>query len=106
MNNIFEAMMLLCFGFAWPMSIYKSIKSRTSKGKSLSFLIILLVGYIFGIINKCLNGVDYVVYFYALNFVLVAIDTGLYVRNTRLDAKLQVNADLKSDPNIQVDDNL
>ncbi len=89
MNSIFEALMLLCFGFAWPISIYKSIKSRTSKGKSLTFLIILLVGYIFGIINKFINGLDYVVYFYVLNLVLVSVDTALHIRNTKLDVKLQ-----------------
>ena len=37
--SIFEAGMLLCFGAAWPMNIIKSIKTKSTKGKSLPFLL-------------------------------------------------------------------
>jgi hypothetical protein len=53
------------------------------EGKSLLFLLVLLLGYIFGIINKVVNKIDYVMYFYILNLVLVAADTGIYFRNLR-----------------------
>ena len=83
--KIFEVIMLLCFGVAWPFSVYRSYKARTAKGKSLVFLLALLIGYVSGMINKVINGADYVLFFYALNFVLVAADTALYFRNRRLD---------------------
>ncbi len=53
--NLFEALMIICFGISWPISIYKSVKSRTAKGKSLSFELFVWVGYIFGITRKILQ---------------------------------------------------
>ena len=85
MNKIFEIIMLLCFGAAWPFSIVKSYKSKTTAGKSLFFLIVLFMGYISGIINKFINGYDYVVIFYFLNLVMVGTDIGLYFRNRIID---------------------
>jgi hypothetical protein len=73
--------MLLCFGAAWPFSIYRSYKSRSTKGKSLVFLIILLAGYVAGIINKLVNYADIVIVFYCINLIMVLIDMGLYIRN-------------------------
>lgn len=85
-DGIFEIAMLLCFAAAWPLSIMKSWKYRTAKGKSLMFLLILIFGYILGIINKFVTGdVNYVLAFYLFNIVLVAIDTALTIRNQRLD---------------------
>ena len=81
--SIFELIMLLCFGAAWPFSIYKGIKSGSTAGKSPVFLIILLVGYVAGILNKLLNHNDFVVYFYVLNFVMVSVDLAVYIRNKR-----------------------
>lgn len=86
MSQFFESLMLICFGISWPLSIMKSWKSRTSKGKSAIFLAFILIGYVSGIIAKIVAGnVTYVVFFYALNFVLVATDLVLYFRNDRLD---------------------
>ena len=31
----FETVMIICFGLSWPFSVYKSWKSRTTKGKTL-----------------------------------------------------------------------
>lgn len=50
--SIFEAIMLICFGTAWPFSIYKSWKSRACAGKSVIFLYIVLVGYAAGITHN------------------------------------------------------
>lgn len=36
-SHLLEALMILCFGLSWPLSIYKSWTSRTAKGKSLYF---------------------------------------------------------------------
>lgn len=84
--SVFEIMMLLCFGFAWPTSIYKSYKARSNKGKSLQFLIIIFVGYISGILHKLFYAYDFVIFLYAINLIMVGIDLCLYVRNRRLDA--------------------
>ncbi len=79
--------MLVCFGSAWPLSIYKSWASRTNSGKSLFFLIVILIGYLSGIIYKRFCNYDYVIYLYGLNAVLVGADICLYVRNYFLDKK-------------------
>ena len=79
--SIFEIIMLVCFGAAWPVSIYKSWKTRQIAGKSLPFLLIILVGYAAGILHKLVFHFDLVIYLYALNAVMVGIDAGLYIRN-------------------------
>ena len=81
--SVFEALMLVCFGASWPFSIYKSWKSRNVGSKSLVFLILVLVGHAAGIVHKLLYSPDLVLSLYILNFVMVAVDIALYVRNTR-----------------------
>ena len=88
-TKIFEVLMLLCFGAAWPTSIYKSYTTRSAKGKSVVFLFIILLGYVSGVVNKLINSPDYVMYLYILNFVMVSIDVVLYFRNKRLDAQAE-----------------
>jgi hypothetical protein len=83
--SIFEAMMLICFGAAWPSSIYKSYTSRTSRGKSIAFLIIVLAGYAAGILHKFFYNFDPVIYLYIINALMVLADIVLYFRNSRLD---------------------
>lgn len=82
--SIFEIIMLFCFGFSWPFSIYKSWKSRQVGSKSLMFLALIIVGYMAGIIHKILYSRDYVIILYALNALMVSIDMALYFRNKRL----------------------
>jgi hypothetical protein len=79
--SIFEALMLFCFGAAWPFAIYKSWKSRSSEGKSLFFLLVVATGYVFGIIHKLLYSKDIVLTLYILNFLMVSLDLLLYFRN-------------------------
>ncbi len=83
--SIFEIIMLLCFGAAWPFSIFNSWRSKSTKGKSVIFLITLMIGYIAGIINKIYYSYDAVIYLYILNLVMVMIDTCLWVRNRRIE---------------------
>jgi hypothetical protein len=80
--SIFEAIMLICFGAAWPLSIYKSFKSRKNAGKSIGFLYVIIVGYLAGIVNKIIhNPSDPVLYLYILNALMVSADTVIYYRN-------------------------
>lgn len=85
--ELMEVCMIVAFGFSWPMNVIKSYKSRTTKGKSLSFLILIFSGYICGIIGKLLSPTFkwYVLFFYVLNFLMVGIDLILYFRNYKLD---------------------
>lgn len=85
--SIYEAIMLICFGAAWPFSIVKSWRSRSAKGKSVYFLFIVLVGYIAGILNKTTQGLaqDPVLVLYGVNALMVGIDSVLYFRNRRYD---------------------
>lgn len=86
MSELFEALMVISFGISWPISIVKSFKSRTSKGKSPVFLCFILIGYGFGIISKLVSGnITYVLFFYVLNLIMVSVDTILYFRNAKID---------------------
>jgi len=79
--SIFEILMLLCFGLAWPFSIYKSYISRTNRGKSIVFLFVVFVGYVSGIVHKLIYAFDPVIYLYVINGSMVIIDISLYFRN-------------------------
>jgi hypothetical protein len=81
--SIFEIIMLLCFGAAWPFSIYRSYQAKSNEGKSASFLCIVLIGYAAGILHKIFNNYDLVIWFYVFNMMMVAIDLSLYIRNKR-----------------------
>ena len=87
MAELFEIIMIVCFGMSWPMNVIKSYRARTTKGKSLPFLLLIITGYVFGIIGKLIGGSFkwYVLFFYVLNLVMVSADLALYVRNYRLD---------------------
>ena len=80
-------MMIVCFGFSWPMNVVKSYRARTTKGKSLGFLMMIIIGYICGIASKIIGGSYkwYVMFFYVRNLGMVLLDVGMYVRNYRLD---------------------
>lgn len=87
--SILEAIMLLCFGAAWPFSIIRSYQSQSTNGKSLGFLLIIILGYIAGIANKILNNYDFVLYLYILNLCMVSIDATLWLRNRKLEKSCQ-----------------
>ncbi len=87
MAEICEILMIVAFGASWPMNVIKSLKSKTAKGKSLVFLLLIFVGYIFGIAGKLIAGNFkwYVLFFYVLNELMVGCDLVLYFRNRKLD---------------------
>lgn len=95
MAELLEIIMIVSFGLSWPMNVIKSYKARTTKGKSLAFLLLIFFGYIAGIASKFLNPVYmnefshkwYVLFFYVLNFIMVGIDLCMYMRNYKLDKK-------------------
>ena len=82
-----ELIMMLCFGGAWPFSVYKSLVTKTTGSKSLLFLIIVFVGYVAGIFHKFFFDFDYVTWFYVINAFMVLADIALYIRNRYLFEK-------------------
>ncbi|MDR0548017.1 MAG: hypothetical protein LBI10_01170 [Deltaproteobacteria bacterium] len=84
--NILECGMLIAFGLAWPANIRNSLKVKSSISKSVHFLIIVIVGYLFGLGAKIAAGaVNYVAFFYLLNLLMVSFDLYLYYYYRRLD---------------------
>lgn len=78
--SIFEALMLVCFGISWPFAVAKTYKTKNVKGKSSQFLLLVILGYIFGIIHKILYSFDYVIFLYVFNCLMVLFDLILYFR--------------------------
>ena len=91
MADVFELLMIVCFGVSWPINIIKAWKARTTKGSSVQFYFLILVGYLFGITSKAIklqHGIStpgYVWFFYILNAIIVAIGIAVWFRNKRLD---------------------
>lgn len=97
MAEILEIVMIVSFGASWPMNVMKSWNARTTKGKSVAFLLLILFGYVAGITSKLVNEAYmaefaskwYVLFFYCLNFIMVFTDLMIYFRNLRLDKQAE-----------------
>lgn len=88
--HLFEASMLVCFGFSWPLNVMKAYKARTAKGTSLAFIILIITGYIAGITAKIINKqYNYVLAVYFLNLAIVMANVFVYIRNKTLDKKAE-----------------
>lgn len=97
MGQILETIMLLCFGFSWPLNVIKAYKAKTAKGTSLPFIILIITGYVAGITAKILtNQINYVLIAYILNLAIVSINVLVYLRNYTLDKKRMVKGELKN----------
>ena len=106
LSVILEILMIASFGASWPFNVMKSYKARTAKGKSALFLILIFAGYIVGIGSKIFNYVAFLngevdsfswlkwlaLAFYVLNCLMVGTDLVLYVRNKKLDAQREMEA--------------
>ena len=100
MAEILEVVMIVSFGASWPLNVIKSYKARTTKGKSLAFLLLIFLGYVAGIVSKLVNASYvaqighkwYVLFFYFLNLTMVSVDLCLYFRNRVLDKKRETAA--------------
>ena len=87
--QIFEFIMLACFGLSWPISVYKSIKSKSTQGKSVVFIIAIIIGYISGIIGKIVNEqVTYVLIIYCFNLIVVSVDLVLFFINRKREKEV------------------
>ena len=87
MSEILEIIMVIIFGFSWPINAVKAYKAKTAKAQSLPFYCLIFFGYICGIISKLIapSFKWYVLFFYILNMCMVGILIIIYFRNTKLD---------------------
>jgi uncharacterized membrane protein (DUF485 family) len=86
MSLVLEAVMLVCFGASWPISLVKNIKAKTAKNISLPFYLLILIGYIAGIGAKFITGTfNYVLAIYILNLLMVLANIFVYFYNYKLD---------------------
>lgn len=84
--SIYEGLMLVCFGASWPFAVAKTYKTKNVKGKSVLFLSLVILGYIFGIIHKIMYSFDFVIFLYIFNGLLVFLDLILYFKYKDLPA--------------------
>ena len=88
MGSILETVMLVCFGFSWPLNVIKAYRAKTAKGTSLPFILLIITGYIAGISAKLITGqINYVLIAYILNLAIVSLNVVVYFRNISLDKK-------------------
>lgn len=87
--RIFEAVMVVCFGVSWPVSIVKMLREKRVEGKSPLFLFLIFFGYVCAVIWKSLlagyrnEPLQWVTLFYIVNGTLVAIDLMVYYHYAR-----------------------
>ena len=88
MIEIFESVMLICFGLSWPMSVVKNIRAHSAKAMSLPFILLIIIGYVAGITAKiCSGNYSYVLVIYVLNLAFVATNLVVYFINRRNDKR-------------------
>ena len=85
-----EIAMLCLFGCSWPFNIAKALRTRTAKGKSVVFEVLVIVGYLIGLFGKLYayrqtGTLAYSVWFYIADILMVSVDLVLYCINTRRD---------------------
>lgn len=86
-SPILETIMLICFGFSWPANVIKNVQARSAKNMSLPFILLIISGYIAGILAKVLSHqINYVLIVYILNLLIVSVNVFIYFRNKKIDA--------------------
>lgn len=91
--KILEVVMIVLFGISWPFNLAKSIKSKSTKGKSLLFLCLIDIGYVAGITSKLVSttfkwSTDWWIFMvYVINFLLVSADLIVYFVNKSREKK-------------------
>ena len=83
--SVFEIGMLVAFGISWPISIIKTLRAKRVSGKSPLFLVIIMLGYVSGILHKIFYAYDFVLWLYVLNLLMVGFDLLLYLHYRKQD---------------------
>ena len=96
--KVLEAIMIILFGISWPFNLAKSIRSKTTKGKSLLFLVLIDIGYIAGLTSKFFSetfvwAIDWWIFvIYSINFALVSADLIVYFINRSREKRVEAMA--------------
>lgn len=86
MSEVLETIMLLCFGFSWPMNVVKNYRAKSARNMSLQFILLIILGYIAGIAAKLYtHNYTYVLAVYLFNLAIVSINLPIYFKNKSLD---------------------
>ncbi len=86
MSQFFEIIMLVCFGFSWPINLVKALKSKTARGTSPIFLTLILIGYACGVISKLLaNQINVVLTVYFINILFVLLNLIVFFKNKAME---------------------
>ncbi len=95
---VLEAVMIALFGFSWPNNILTTLRNKSTKGKSLMFLVLIDTGYVAGVASKFItlsagDSKPWIFYLglavYILNFVMVSTDLILYFYYRSKEKKAQ-----------------
>ncbi len=87
-TEFLQAIMLICFGFSWPVNLIKNIKLKSAKLMNLPFLILIIIGYIAGISSRIIsNKYGYVFIIYIINLCVVSANLIVYFINKKYDIK-------------------
>ena len=83
-----EALMLVSFSVSWYWSILKMLRTKLAAGKSLEFVLMICLGYMFGISSKLLawqevGEVSPLTWVYVWNLLVTAFDAMLVARYSR-----------------------
>lgn len=89
--EVLETSMLVCFGASWPISVIRNIRAKTAKSMSLQFILLIITGYLAGIIAKLITGqISYVLLVYLFNLAIVSINLVVYFVNRRHDRESEL----------------
>lgn len=78
--SIPEAAMFICFGLSWPVSLFKTFRTKKVTGKSPFFMVLIIIGYVGGITHKIIFSRDILIVLYLINLSMVVADLCLYFR--------------------------
>ena len=88
--NILEALMIISFGISWPINVSKALRSRSTKGKSILFDYLIIVGYFCGLASKIISHTyNLAFYFYFPNIIMVTTDIIVYYCNRKLEKAME-----------------
>ena len=86
MSELFETVMLVCFGLSWPISLLKTLRAKSAKSTSIAFMCLILTGYAAGIAAKVMtSGCNYVFFVYIFNVVMVCANLAVTLYNRAKD---------------------
>ncbi len=90
MSEFLSAVMLVCFGFSWPVNLVKNIKQKSAKSMNILFLSLIFIGYIAGIASRIVSNMyGYVFVIYIINLIVVSANLVVYFVNRKYDKQLE-----------------